>query len=780
MEIKTLLRANLKSHKGTAAGSFFLLLLVGISLCATLTVWHNAGNYVRGEMERLGYGDLTAWVSGLEDVSVLAEEIAALEEVDSVGTQSLLFSEYEVGEQESDSEGQLITYNPEQYPYKFFNEAFTGYIPAPAEIAPGTLYAPASLRSMFGVEAGSSITFPIARSGGDVAFTVAGFYEDPVMGSSMIGMKGFLICEADHEAIAAMIGQAGVDALAREGFMLHITQKGNLPAAPFNALLNQETSLSQHTEFTHSFSAMAGFMLTLQNVFTGLLLAFVVIFLLAALAVLSHSISSAIQQDYRDMGILKALGITTSALRAVQALQVLLAAGGGIACGALLAVPAASFLCGMTVTTTGVLVPASLPIGLCLPLLLLLLATVCGFSWLRAGKLKAVSPLVAIRSGMEKGEWKKSPLPLRKRGLAFWMAARQVLVGKGRYAGTCLVAALLVFFAGLMGRVDSWLGPNGEGLMDAFNPADLHIAAQPMGETSLSAVEEVIESCTPIIDRYDLAMPTVSVNGVDMTANVITEPERFHILSGRTCQAADEVVLTEFAAADLGVAVGDTVTLAGTLGSGEYTVSGIYQCANDMGQNIGLSREGYVSLGEDTPQMWCTHYFLEDPSLQPQVMEALSAAFGGDVYLHENSWPGLSGILSAMGLLMAFLYTMVAVFVLVATLLTVEKLLRSERRDLAIYRALGFSARRLQVSFALRFCLVGLAGSLLGTALSAVLTDPLVALLLRAEGISNFSSQPGWIVVALPGAVVTGLFSLFALLAAGKLKRIPLSTIASQ
>lgn len=620
MEIKTLLRANLKSHKGTAAGSFFLLLLVGISLCATLTVWHNAGNYVRGEMERLGYGDLTAWVSGLEDVSVLAEEIAALEEVDSVRIQSLLFSEYEVGEQESDSEGQLITYNPEQYSYKFFNEALTGYIPAPAEIAPGTLYAPASLRSMFGVEAGSSITFPIARSGGDAAFTVAGFYEDPVMGSSMIGMKGFLICEADHEAIAAMIGQAGVDALAREGFMLHITQKGSLPAAPFNALLNQETSLSQHTEFTHSFSAMAGFMLTLQNVFTGLLLAFVMIFLLAALAVLSHSISSAIQQDYRDMGILKALGITTSALRAVQALQVLLAAGGGMACGALLAMPAASFLCGMTVTTTGVLVPAGLPIGLCLPLLLLLLATVCGFSWLRAGKLKAVSPLVAIRSGMEKGEWKKSPLPLRKRGLAFWMAARQVLVGKGRYAGTCLVAALLVFFAGLMGRVDSWLGPNGEGLMDAFNPADLHIAAQPMGETSLSA----------------------------------------------------------------------------------------------------------------------------------------------------------------MGLLMAFLYTMVAVFVLVATLLTVEKLLRSERRDLAIYRALGFSARRLQVSFALRFCLVGLAGSLLGTALSAVLTDPLVALLLRAEGISNFSSQPGWIVVALPGAVVTGLFSLFALLAAGKLKRIPLSTIASQ
>lgn len=47
--------------------------------------------------------------------------------------------------------------------------------------------------------------------------------------------------------------------------------------------------------------------------------------------------------------------------------------------------------------------------------------------------------------------------------------------------------------ASLIGRVNTWLGPNGEGLMDAFNPADLHIAAQPMGETSLSDVEQTIE-----------------------------------------------------------------------------------------------------------------------------------------------------------------------------------------------------------------------------------------------------------------------------------------------
>ena len=330
------------------------------------------------------------------------------------------------------------------------------------------------------------------------------------------------------------------------------------------------------------------------------------------------------------------------------------------------------------------------------------------------------------------------------------------------------MAVLLVFFASLIGRVNDWLGPLGEGLMDAFNPSDLHVAAQPMGETGIEDVEQTIESYTAITDFYMLGMPNVSVNGVDMTANVITEPERFHLLSGQTCRETDEVVLTEFVAADLGVSVGDTVTVAGALGSGEYVVSGIYQCANDMGMNIGMNRQGYDLIGEESPTMWCTHYFLADPSLQPEIMQALQDSYGGDVYLHENSWPGLAGILSAMQALMIFLYTIVIFFVLLVTLLTAGKLLRAEQKDLSIYRTMGFSTGLLRRSFSLRFGMIALLGSILGTILSALLTDPLVAVLMRMEGISNFSSHPGVLTVLLPGIIVTALFLLFSWLAAGK------------
>lgn len=785
MEIKTLLKSNLNAHRGTVLGVFVLILLVSLSLGTVLTAALNSNRYVRSEMNRLGYGDLTAWVSGFSDASPLAEEISALDEVSEVGIQSLIFSEYETGGQESDSEGQLITYEPEKYPYRFFDDDsfagdFAGYGDAPEEISPGEVYAPASLVSMFGVQIGDHITFPIARSGRDVTLTVAGFFEDPFMGSSMIGMKGFLISREEHEKIAAMISEAGVDSLAREGFMLHIFQaeSSSLPASQFNILLNENTSLPSWAEFTHSREAIAGFMLTLQNVFTSLLLAFGLILLLASMAAISHSIGSAIEQDYVNMGILKTMGFTGRKLREIQLLQYLITVLGGMAAGMILSVPAAGLVCRMTVTTTGLLIPAGLPVWVCLTALSSILFLLMGFVWLCTGRISRISPVSAIR-----GTWKESPqdnrkaFPIRKNGLSFWLALRQLSGGMGRYIGACLVTVLLVFFASLTGRVDAWLEPEGQGLMDAFNPADLHLAVQPMGETGIEEIEETIESYTEITGSYMLGMPSVSINGADVTANVITDAEQFHLLSGQTCREADQVVLTEFVAADLGVSVGDRVTISGNLGSGEYTVSGIYQCANDMGANIGMNREGYDRISQETPNMWCAHYFLADASLQPQIMEALQDAYGGDVYLHENSWPGLYGILSAMKLLMVFLYVMVILFVLVVTLLTTEKLLRAEEKDLSIYRAMGFSAGQLRGSFALRFGMIALLGSVLGTILGALFTDPLVAALMRMEGISNFASHPGIPALLLPGAVVTVLFVLFAYLAAGKIRNLSMDSM---
>ena len=64
-----------------------------------------------------------------------------------------------------------------------------------------------------------------------------------------------------------------------------------------------------------------------------------------------------------------------------------------------------------------------------------------------------------------------------------------------------------MFFASFMGYVDFWLGADGKGLMDAFNPADLHIAAQPMGEATSEDVERTIMEYTILQTAICLPCP---------------------------------------------------------------------------------------------------------------------------------------------------------------------------------------------------------------------------------------------------------------------------------
>jgi len=369
---------------------------------------------------------------------------------------------------------------------------------------------------------------------------------------------------------------------------------------------------------------------------------------------------------------------------------------------------------------------------------------------------------------------------LGAKGLTFHLALRQVLTGMRRYGGACLVAVFLVFFASLAGRMNGWLGADGKGMMDAFNPADLDLGVQVLGKLSAEETEEVVLSYTDITDSYLLAMPNVSVNGTNYTANVITEPERFHISRGQTSREADQVVLTEALAADLGVDVGDSVTIRGNKGSEEFTVSGIYHCANDMGANLGMSREGYLSIGEDDSRLWCYHYFLEDPSQKAAITQALEQRYGGDVHVHENSWPGLFGIISAMHLVILFLYGMSAVFICIVTGMAGSKILDAEKKDMGIYKSIGCSVRMLRLSFAFRFGLVAGAGAVVGTLAAMAFTDPIVSAVMRLAGISNFASGNTLESILLPGGMVILLFFGFAWLLSGRIGKEDMSVLTAE
>jgi len=520
-------------------------------------------------------------------------------------------------------------------------------------------------------------------------------------------------------------------------------------------------------------------MLILQNAFSGILLAFVLVLLFVVLIVLSHSISSTIASDFVNMGILKTVGLDSMRLRLLQLLQYGIPAVLGLVIGFLLSVPLGGMVTNATLTTTGVLIPQTPTLLFMAAAFIVIMLLLALFIFIRTRRIGKITPMKAIRGETDGTVTKITKPAAFGSNIYFRLAFRQLLTGKSRYIGAFVVALLLTFFASLVGRMDSWLGTDGKGMMDAFNPADHDIGVQSFGELTQEEFEKTILQYTDITDTYVLAMPTASLNGISYTANVIDQPERFHILEGRTCTAENEIVITESIAANFGIATGDTVTVRGDSGSGEYIVSGIYSCANDMGDNFGMNREGYLKIGRDHPNLWCWHYFLADSSQKGAITEALESAYGGDIHVHENTWPGLFSIISAMQALLVLMYALVIVFILIVTVMTGSKILLAEQKDLGIYKAIGFSSASLRLTFALRFAMAAVPGGLIGTFLAAVITDRIVSSVMKLAGISNFVSHPNFISFVLPMVVVTLLFAAFGGLLAGKIKKVPLTVLVA-
>ena len=95
----------------------------------------------------------------------------------------------------------------------------------------------------------------------------------------------------------------------------------------------------------------------------------------------------------------------------------------------------------------------------------------------------------------------------------------------------------------------------------------------------------------------------------------------------------------------------------------------------------------------------------------------------------------------------------------------------SVAEDLGIYKALGFNSGALRVSFAFRFLLVAIIGSILGCGLSIFITDPLAGKLFKFAGVGYFQSEVNGIMMLAEMTIVVGIFFVFSYFIAGKIKK---------
>lgn len=783
-------RSLIKSHFASLLGIFVFVVIVSGIFCSLFTVLHSTSFYEKSMLEKGQFGDVSYWLTNFtseNEKNDLIKNISELESVNSVNAQNLVMANYEVHHTESDSEGCFIVDDGRYRKWRIDNgklkvedeDCHAELVSASAsindrlKIENGECLVPFSFSEIYeDAEIGEKIDVIVGRNGISKALTIAGFFEDPFMGSTMFGMKTILISQEDFEEIALMSKNAGIDALARSGILLHISvstlRQGSGTAIStttfsekenFSQFLNENTNISKFTEDVHSTETMMNFMMLLSNSFAAMFGSFAIVLFFVTAFVLCHSIKSAIGDERKNFGIYKELGYTTKnlALNFSKIVMIPILCGGIF--GFVLSPIFSKLILKMQISTTSLFVPVKIPFLVCSGFLILLFVLLLVFVFLSIRGIKNISPLSAIRElGIRNGG-----SSIHKNGLLFWIAFRQVVSKKRNYFAALIISILLVIFASFAGRINSWLGKNGEGLMDAFNPTNLHLGVQSFGEQTIEDFESIIKEYSQINEHYVLGMPTLRLNGKDYRANVTDSPEHFHIFEGRVCENENEIVITEFLLKDLDLKIGDVVKIGSRYVRGEnFTIVGTYQCANDVGENFGMTQNGYFRIGRDNPSLWCHHYLLNDETKKKEIMKVLEEKFGSDVHVHENAWPGLYGILTAMKMLIFFMYGVSGLFILIAIILSGKKILNEEKTDLNNYRLLGFSYSSLRLSFSIRFLIVSVFGSGIALLLSELISDSLINILMRSAGIAGFSSHLGLQQMIFPPVIITFMFVIFA------------------
>ncbi|WP_165062813.1 FtsX-like permease family protein [Adlercreutzia sp. ZJ154] len=786
--LRTLVLAGLKRDKKTFIGLGILVMLASFALTFTLCLSTDLTTRETAALQEANAGDAFATDFPTNLNSQAIDDIKALPEVESV----LETPTFSVTVNFENAQGKTVantTQSSEIFEawgtgisYKMLEDNFDAYKTNPTPPRADEIYITPAIHILQNVNIGDFAVLTIGDK--QVRLKIAGYFEDPQMGTPFMDTNRYLLAAETFNALHAEVsdifnsattrGESSIFARAHTAFPLTEINVYMTPAAQASGLTSQDLTriIGENTTWgasaTNLFSSqtLAGYALMVVNVATAILGVFACLLFAIALVICVHSVSASIREGYVDWGIIKALGVPAKTLRRTLALQYMVAALAGMVIGFVVGIAIEPLTWSAFMLLTGVLTQnASFPstVLICLAtLMVLMMATV----FLKARKLSVISPLSALRSGH--GDVRFSPranCAINGSWLEASLAWRAIVAQKRSYIGLAACSLLLCAFITLIFGIGGALNTQ-DAVYKAFGlwESDLSVSLEN-DNLSFEDVNSAIEEVCPIKRVWEEAVTMININGESRTFVGLTDMSIFSdatVVSGRKPTQTNEALVGMSLASDMGLSVGDKLMLPDSTGAEkEYLVSGILSAMLNAGYGTILTYEGLEQLVsiEKANRGDSRQYQLVDPNKTDEVRTALEARFGEDISLEDTGiFRGSTNMVALIrSLFITMGYAMAAfagVLACVAVALISNRMFTSERGDLGIYRALGFRVRALRISFALRFLSIALAGSALGTAITALGGSWLVSKLFGLFGVGNFAiALPWWQVILLPLAL---------------------------
>lgn len=723
-----------------------IILLVFILLAATF-VSSSANNILTVVtardrfFEMSGMDDFFIMTKGV-DAETLNSTVRGQDNYESFHTEPVIF----LSKDDASLEGKAVenAANLSLYPMDQSALTYFGTDNAPVDsVAKGEILIPVKLQDDNDISVGD--TFTVTLGDISVDFTVAGFVKDALLGSPNVGTTRCLISTDDFDLL---YGAPVVEEQLRYGALCSIDT--NDPKAFSNEFMDSGISTVLMADMN-----MVSATYILDMAVSAVLLVVSFCLVLISVVVLRFTIRFTLSRAFREIGVMKAVGIPNSKIRglylvkylAISLLGAVLGLAAGIPFGGLML----NSLSEMMVIECRALYFVNV---LCV---ILVVVTVMVFCWGGTKSIKKLSPVSAVRDGSEGERFaRKSPFSLARSSLrpVPFLAVNDILCDLKRYLTMiiaftlCLIMTVVVVNTINTLRSDSLVSYFGSAESDVYLVStnyveyfeekgrdnfrrDLKTMEQTLSEEGMSG------HCFGEIFAFSTLRAGENYYAGMLFQGTGTTTDQYIYSEGTAPRSANEIALTTTVADALGVTIGDTVTYTDMDVQREVIVSAIFQSMMNMGNGVRLHEDAELNYtqaaGFNAYQIaFDDHPDAEELERRMARLEELYPEYrimdGGE---YADYFTGSADMVSSIRNLLVPI--MLLICMLIAMLME-RSFIARETGEIAMLKATGFSRGSIVRWHTLRMGIVLLISSVLGLALSTPATQLLITPVFRLMG----------------------------------------------
>lgn len=635
------------------------------------------------------------------------------------------------------------------------------------------IYLPYTFKSGGGYKLGDTINIENGKE--KYFYTIGGFFEDTVLGSTMNGTLKAFMPQQSYMAISAK-ASSDIKYSFISAILTDSSKALDLSYSFDKKFLTGYFTVSTTIDIVNS---ETNYTMPIKLI-AAMLIVFALIILVVSLIVIKFRVSNSIEDDMVNIGSLKGAGYTSRQIIISILMQfTLISATGGIV-GITLSYAMLPMLGGIISSAVGLLWTSQIDIFSNLFSLFLVVILVSVSTLGSAVKVRRITPIAALRGGVQTHNFKKNHFPLDKAkgNLQLLLGLKSLSSSRKQNLLIILIVASLCFACIFSSIMYYNFCIDKSSLFNFVGAERCNVVIYTKSGVDTSSMFADINKMVGVKKTGTLALQDATINNKKVTMYVSDDYKKVDwdtVYKGAKPTYDNEIVISGMLAKEMNKEIGDSIKVAYGDKSSNYIITGLSQQVGNGGANTAaVTIDGYKKIYQEYEKRELSVYL--DGINTKKFIENVKYKYDEQIFTLGNLDAAAE---SEMGsLINAITYTTILIIVmslLVVSLilyLIIKALILKRRREFGIYKANGYTTFQLMTQIALSFIPIVGTGAVLGGIIGITLSNSMLSILFSGIGIlnANFSVNIPAAIMICGGMVVTAY--IVAMLVARRIKKI--------